>query len=81
MIKHILDRVLNSEPPVEMPSSDSRLPDDLGVAETGITDFASGVSEFPLFGVEMENWFNSVDLTGTPWMDATSFGIGNTPPY
>lgn len=83
MIKHILDRVLNSEPPLETPSSDLRRLDNLGAAETGFTDFAnlSSVSEFPVFGVEMENWFNSVDLAATPWMDANSFGMVETHPY
>lgn len=77
MIKHILDRVLNTETPYETTSPEFRASGLMGAADLGLTDFGAfqGVSEFPVFGAEMENWFDSVEFGGTPW-DTSSFAMG-----
>lgn len=77
MIKHILDRVLNAETPYEMPSSDGRASGVVGETETAFDNLGnfSGVSDFPVFGVDMENWFDSVDF-GSSWMDTNPYAMG-----
>lgn len=66
MIKHILDRVLDPDPPAILASTDAPY----------VNDF-----DFPLFGAELENWFDSIDVGGTPWMDTSSFAMGECRSY
>jgi len=85
MIKHILDRVLNPEPPAALPlavqMSSSEVHD--GAVEPVYADFAnlSNIADFPVFGAEMGNWFDSVDFGGSPWIDSGSFAMGECRSY
>lgn len=83
MIKHILDRVLNPEPLPESSSSSMQMLQPTDPLQANFNDFNSllGVSDFPVFGAEMENWFDSVDLGSTNWMDVGSFAMGECRSY